>query len=459
MQQQSFYWHQIPWVSPLVLYRFLREKKKKPILLFSGVTNPEQNGGKYSFLPFEPQKILLYREGSDFLKLLRKNLGRKRKIPMNAPEAFHHFCGGLAGFFSYEFGHEFEQFAWSQKEKKSIPLGFFELFETLCAFDHHKKKAYVGGWFDSSQEAQIFFSHFESNFLTVEGLMTDTSTSVERHVFLPEISQDEYTKAIENIKNELVTGNTYQVNFSQKWTTQTNQDAFTLFSHLVQKNPAPMMFFCEHNDGAVISCTPERLFSLQKDTLFAQPIKGTRRRGEDSREDTQLIQDLLDDAKEKAEHSMIVDLIRNDFGRIAEFGSVEVRNFLRVEKYVTVIHLVSDVYAQLRPEKDALDVVKALFPGGSITGAPKVETMDIISKLEPSSRGVYCGSAGYISFNGNADFNILIRTLQKIGPKLEVRAGGGIVIDSTAEREYEESIEKVMGIIGPLGSIDKESLY
>lgn len=438
----QFFWQKIQWHDPLHCYAFLRKKKAAPQLLYSAINPPVPNGGKYSFVPFLPKETLLE---EDLLRLFKESYhSSSRKVPEDIPTAFSKFCGGLCGFLSYEFAQYFDlPVANDQKNSLQIPKVFFQRFETLFAFDHEKKQCFLGGWFEDAFAAEEFFEEFAHSAL----YKRQECERKDLIHFSPQISEQEYTEAIDRIHQELKQGTTYQVNFSQKWSAQTESDAFDVFQILAKKNPAPMMYFCEHEDFAVLSCTPERLFSLQDGRLFAQPIKGTRRRGQNLQEDKKLREELLNDPKELAEHTMIVDLIRNDFGRVATFDSVQVAEFLRPEKYASVIHLVSDISANISAGKNAFHALQALFPGGSITGAPKRETMRIIAELEKEPRQAYCGSAGYISYTGNADFNILIRTLQKKGENVELRAGGGIVIGSSAEREYAESLEKAQGIL------------
>lgn len=449
----KFFWQKVEWTDPLTLCEQLRTQKRSPLLFYSGITVPEVNGGRFSFLPFDPVKTIEYNmseEHTDILQILRSHLGDYRTVPKDAPAPFHYFCGGLSGYMSYELGHQFETFEWPEKTNEHIPTALFFLFETLFAFDHTNNTCFWGTWHHSPQQAEEKFAQLQTMINASQSRSQEIKEKELAHTssseFVPEITKDQYSHAIESIKHELVAGNSYQVNFSQKWSAQRSKDNFQLFRTLADKNPAPMMCFLEHGDISILSCTPERLFSLSDRRIFAQPIKGTRPRGNNEMEEQEIITDLLSDEKESAEHLMIVDLIRNDFGRVAQAGTVRVTDLMRVEKYKTVIHLVSDITATLDQQYDALDVVRAMFPGGSITGAPKIATMNIISELEKSTRGAYCGSAGYISFNGNADFNILIRTVQKYGNQLEVRAGGGIVMDSSAGPEYAESIQKVRGI-------------
>lgn len=264
------------------------------------------------------------------------------------------------------------------------------------------------------------------------------------------LTYEEYLQKIARIKEYLYAGETYQVNFSQKFQAPYEGDAFELYQKITAINPSPFPFFMETDDFAVISNSPERLFKLRQGVLETRPMKGTMPRGQSEEEDTQNIRKLLASEKERAELAMIVDLERNDLGKLCEPGSVEVNEDRVVEKYSHVIHTVSNVRGVLSQQYDWYDALRAMHPGGSITGAPKKRTMEIIQKLEGEPRGIYCGCAGYIDLSGECDFNILIRTLwldkKKNGGVLTFRSGGGIVVDSDPQKEYEETLHKAAAL-------------
>lgn len=297
---------------------------------------------------------------------------------------------------------------------------------------------------------------------------------------IPEIKSNlkksQYLGKLKIIKQRLYAGETYQVNFSQKFAVPFSGDAFSLYERTAEINPSPFQFFLETPDFAIISNSPERLFILKqaphgarradgfakshpRDTLIIEtrPIKGTLPRGKNSREDGKNIKKLLASAKEKAELEMIVDLERNDLGKICMPGTVKVTENRTIEKYSHVIHTVSNVRGTLNERENWLSALHALFPGGSVTGCPKKRTMEIINELEAGPRGIYCGSAGFIDISGRCDFNIMIRTffLEKGrgSGKLTFHSGGGIVVDSDPEREYEETLHKSQALLSTIAKI------
>ena len=273
---------------------------------------------------------------------------------------------------------------------------------------------------------------------------------------LSALPRSKYFKKIRAIKKYLYDGETYQVNFSQKFSAPYHGDALNLYKKMTEINPSPFQFFMESPAGlsqfAVISNSPERLFRIKGRVIETRPIKGTVPRGKTVAEDKENIKRMLASAKEKAELEMIVDLERNDLGKICKPGTVEVNENRVVEKYSHVFHTVSNVRGVLRDDCDFLDALHALFPGGSVTGCPKKRTMEIIRRLEGEPRGVYCGSAGFIDLSGECDFNIMIRTLwfDKKHGKIAFRSGGGIVVDSDAQKEYEETLHKSAALINAI---------
>ncbi|MCL6560459.1 MAG: aminodeoxychorismate synthase component I, partial [Firmicutes bacterium] len=258
--------------------------------------------------------------------------------------------------------------------------------------------------------------------------------------------------AIKRVKEYIAAGDVYQVNIAQRFTVPLLTDGFSLFGQLLYTNPSPFAAYLSGNGFTVISTSPERFLHYDALTrrIHTRPIKGTRPRGRDPAEDARLAHELLASGKDRAEHVMIVDLERNDLGRLAVTGSVHVPEFCVLEKFPTVFHLTSTVEATLPPEVGLAKIMRATFPGGSITGAPKVRAMEIIDEIEPVARGVYTGSIGYLSFNGNMDLNIVIRTLVLRGG-IHFHVGGGIVADSDPEGEYQETLDKGLAFSRVLG--------
>ncbi|MDW7773780.1 MAG: anthranilate synthase component I [Desulfobulbaceae bacterium] len=268
----------------------------------------------------------------------------------------------------------------------------------------------------------------------------------ENHEFTSNMNQPTFESMVERAKEYILAGDIIQVVLSQRFHTRTGLDPFLLYRSLRHINPSPYLFFLRLDDIVLIGSSPEILVRLENGAIELRPIAGTRKRGRTGEEDRELEEELLADPKERAEHLMLVDLGRNDVGRVAAAGSVRVDDLLVVERYSHVMHIVSGVHGRLAPGKDQFDVLNACFPAGTVSGAPKIRAMEIIDELEPERRGPYAGAVGYFGFSGNMDFCITIRTFVMKGEDLWVQAGAGIVADSVPRNEYEETINKAMGL-------------
>ena len=260
-------------------------------------------------------------------------------------------------------------------------------------------------------------------------------------------TKEEFEKIVKRAKEYIEAGDIIQVVLSQRFRKRLKTSPELLYRALRFLNPSPYMFFLKFDDLYVVGASPEILVRVEDGRIETRPIAGTRPRGKTPQEDRELEENLLSDEKEKAEHIMLVDLARNDVGRVAKYGSVKVENLMRIERYSHVMHIVSDVVGELREDRDALDVIRATFPAGTVSGAPKVRAMQIIEELENERRGIYAGAVGYISFQGNTDTAIAIRTAVIRGDEIFVQAGAGIVADSIREREWEETRNKAKALI------------
>ena len=256
----------------------------------------------------------------------------------------------------------------------------------------------------------------------------------------------------------IAAGDVFQVNLSQRFTAQGRHDPLDLYLRLKEESPAPFAAFLQWKDLAVVSASPESFYQTRGDILVTRPIKGTRPRGTDPDDDDRLAAELLASPKDRAELTMIVDLERNDLGRVCEYGSVVVRDPLTIESFAQVHHLVATVEGRLRQDAGPVDVIRALFPGGSITGAPKIRAMEIIDELEPNRRSLYTGAIGYLSQGGSSGFNIAIRTILVEGDRASFQVGGGIVADSDPEAEYEETLAKGKGMLAVLDPGQREGV-
>ncbi len=466
-----FFYISIDFISPLLAYSALRERCD--FLFFSGTKR-----GRYSFIPLDSfnKKEIYSDEKNSFENVKKEYEEMKKNYNFNSlkKSGWHiPYSGGINCLFSYDYAQNFETDIWISSSDEKL-LAYISYSDVFLAFDHEKQKCFIAGWcidekyfLQFSQKIEKILQKKYSQDEIVRKKLQEKQKTNERSErsekkifthFTNILSKKEYLLSFEKAQQEMVKGNSFQINLSQGFTASSSDDAFDIFCQAVKKNPAPMMGFCEWNsttkkgekiNKSIISCSPERLFSLDiHNKIFTQPIAGTRPRGESEKKDRFFEHQLKNSEKEISEHSMIVDLLRNDFGKISEFGSVKVADFARLEKYETVMHLVSDIEGFISKNKTAFDVFRAMFPGGTITGTPKRETMKILQDIEKRDRSFYCGSMGYISFLGESDFNILIRTLEYFNGELYGRAGGGLVFGADGESEYEESLSKWKGVEG-----------
>jgi len=377
------------------------------------------------------------------------------------------FQGGAVGYLSYEALHYLEDVSLPKQDDVQAPWMDFLFFDAGVAFDHQEKEFRS---FGPKQKTTALEARFAA---ALDDLRNDASVSTGRTgPITSNFSKAAYVAAVKEIQSCIAAGETFQANVSQRFQVETTKTPWDVFCKLNQINPSPYSAFFQTDDLSIASASPELLFSIEGDRIVTRPIAGTRPRGKTVVQDQELEAELKANAKENAEHAMLVDLERNDVGRICRAGSVRVQEGFVVEKYSHVQHLVSQVEGRLLQGKTAFDALRALFPGGTITGCPKVRTMEILRHVEPVARGPYTGSLGWIGWNGDAAFNILIRTIyfkheKKTAAGLRKKkktnstslaasaplnpagswrayfhAGGGIVYDSVPEREYEESLQK-----------------
>lgn len=367
------------------------------------------------------------------------------------------FVGGAMGFMSYEFGLKMHGIIPTNADDIDAPDMQYCFYDKVVAFDHEKKLLYFFGVAESKVKAQKLadevrrdategLGEYVSDFAGVRNVK---SPPKDFDVFLDKAM---YVQKISKIQQHLKKGETYQVNFSYRFAFETEEDPFEIYKRMVQLNPSPAACYFDFPEMRVMSCSPERLVSLHGGELMTRPIKGTRPRGKDQKEDMKMERELLASKKDEAELSMIVDLMRNDFGKICTAKSVKVLKHREIEKYSHVMHTVSTIVGKLKKGLSFADVIAATFPGGSVTGCPKKRTMEIIHDLEEFHRDVYCGSAGYFSMSGNMDLNILIRTLLWKEGTVYFHSGGGIVAESDAEEEFEETLHKAQILINALGN-------
>jgi para-aminobenzoate synthetase component I len=438
---------EIIYAEPFAMAR--RLKGAKALTLLESVQRHEHLG-RYSFLACDPSTTLKVMHGKTTLDgalqtetplaILQHVLDSKPRAHVAGLPPFQ---GGWAGFISYEFGKSLEPKAQIPDFAPIAPDLVFHFFDTVISIDHLQERAWiVSGTADAAD--------------ALEAQLRDKQKPLGEHAvsgFSSNLPRAAYERAVARTVDYILDGDIFQANITQTFAANEpeNFDAFALYKVLREKNPATFAALCDYDGITLVSSSPERLIRCDGKTAEARPIKGTRRRDGDVARDAELVMELQASRKDRAENVMIVDLLRNDLSRVCQPGSVKVPVLCGLESYANVHHLVSVVQGDLRPGKTMTDLLAAVFPGGSITGAPKLRAMEIIAELETAPRGVYCGAIGYLGVNGRCDFNIAIRTVQVAHGMVRVQGGGGITARSQPAAEYEESLTKIERIMEALG--------
>lgn len=426
--------------------------------------------GRYSFLGSEPAMIIEARGGEvrvlrdggvaethtgvDPIAFVRERMSRYRLV---IDAALPRFVGGAVGYIGYDMVRFFEDIPEVPKEDSGFPDMVLMIMKDLLIFDNTEKKILVVSNVyleEGADPAEVYHQAGERidrliRRLNVPCEIVNLSLPREVDLEIPESSftRERFHGAVERAKDYIVAGDVIQVVLSQRFQVPLKNDPFDIYRVLRTVNPSPYMYFLRMGPIKIVGSSPEVLVRVEGDRVEVRPIAGTRPRGRDEAEDRALMEELLADPKERAEHIMLVDLGRNDVGRVARMGTVKVKEFMVIEKYSHVMHIVSDVVGELEPGRDAYDVLRSCFPAGTVSGAPKILAMEIIEELEPVRRGPYAGAVGYIDFSGNMDTCITIRTMVINEGDLFLQAGAGIVADSDPEREYEETVNKARGML------------
>jgi para-aminobenzoate synthetase component 1 len=460
-----------------------------PYLLFLDSARDPDRLGRYSFLAADPA-IVIRGKGAAATRT-DTSTGRTTPLATHALAAVREilaphrtaaisglppFQGGAAGYLAYDWGSALERLPSPRYDDLDIPDVIFPIYDWVIAWDHLERRAWListGLPATGSEKSQLsanrlrgVLARLRNDSLSTEVSQTEpAAASAERapsysvsDVELPagvdlrsSFTHRGYLDALTRVREYIIAGDIFQANLSQRFEAPLTESPWALYHRLREINPAPFAAFLDFGAVIVASASPERFLRLDATgQVEARPIKGTRPRGVYPAHDAALGRALQESAKDRAENLMIVDLMRNDLSRVSVAGSVRVPELFALERYATVHHLVSTVTGILEPGRDAVDLLCATFPGGSITGAPKVRAMEIIAELEPSRRGVYCGSIGYISLTGVMDTSIVIRTYQAVRGRVYFSAGGGIVADSDPEQEYRETFDKARALIRAL---------
>lgn len=447
---------------------------QRPFSFFLDSGMDHQRLGRYSFIGSDPFLILKSR-GNHIILLSPKESESKRNNPFDILDELLNtytldsypsptpFNSGVVGYFSYDLCHFIEHLPSTAIDDLQLPECYLGFYDLVLAFDHLEGKTFITscGFPELEEEKRLKraserLQEARNRLLLPPSSLIINPTARRSNItagitLKSNFTHQEYLKAVEAAREYIAAGDIFQVNLSQRFEADSPFSTYQLYQHLRNINPAPFAAYLNFDEVTVLSASPERFLKVQGDLVETRPMKGTRSRGSSAAEDEALARELQNSLKDKAENVMIVDLERNDLGRVCRFGTVKVRELWTLEKYATVFQLTSTVEGRLRQDKDRIDLLKACFPGGSITGAPKVRAMEIIDELEPTRRGIYTGSIGYLSFSGEMDLNIVIRTILVKDGKVYFQVGGGIVYDSDPEGEYQETLDKAKALFQALG--------
>lgn len=441
-----------------VLYQILMDQ---PWAMFLDSGYPRSQQGRYDILTAKPYRTLVTRSGlteisdqagtrlsqGDPFELLKIHMPEVSFETTHLP-----FSGGAIGYFGYDLARRLEEIPEISRNSENIPEMMIGIFDWAIVVDHKQSQSWLVQQGLSAATKSICQ-------LVLERLSGKLETPSSKQGFrikdkvLSNMSRDDYGRAFKRIKRYLQEGDCYQVNLAQRFSVECEGDPWLAYKLLRSLNAAPFSGFLRFPGMQILSSSPERFLRVDRGQVETKPIKGTRPRLDDELKDQEQIRALEASLKDRAENLMIVDLLRNDIGKTCTPGSVNVPKLFGIESFATVHHMVSTIRGQLAKGSGCVDLLRGCFPGGSITGAPKVRAMEIIEELEPDRRGVYCGSIGYIGYDGNMDTNITIRTLSCADHYIRFWAGGGIVADSCEADEYQESLDKAAAILEVLAQL------
>lgn len=450
------------------VYRFLPADLETPVSVFLKLFDENEaafllesvEGGeqvsRYSFIGVQPRQIIKPYNSHDVLETIKQDIARYKPVAL---PGLPRFVGGAVGYISYDYIRKIEsRVPDNSLDDVPVPEAMFMLYEDLIIFDHVKAHIIVlanaHNQGDPDAACQEAIKRIEKLVERIKKPLPELPLAAGRlnQELESTFTQAEFESAVEAAKEYIRAGDAFQIVLSQRLSRKTSATPVNIYRALRMLNPSPYMFFLHypadnaHQALTIVGASPEMLVRLEDGIATVRPIAGTRPRGKTYQEDVCLAEDLLQDPKECAEHIMLVDLGRNDLGRVCEYGSVKVPDLMVIERYSHVMHIVSSVEGRIRPEYDAFDLLRATFPAGTVSGAPKIRAMEIIDELEKTRRNIYAGGVGYFSFDGSMDTCISIRTLVMVGDKVYVQAGAGIVADSDPTGEYQECHNKARAL-------------
>ena len=409
----------------------------------------KSKGKRITLIEGVKKKTYVAKDGP--LKEIKKIMSKFSYVPV---KGLPRFSGGLVGYIGYDTVRFFEKIPDTNKDDLRLPDCLFALTDTILIFDHVDRKIKVVSNAFVNKNASSSYDHavekiekIITNLLKPRKITPSTKNKASKLSVTSNLTQKEFTKIVKKAKEYIKKGDIIQVVLSQRFKAPLKCSSFDLYRSLRSVNPSPYMFYLKFGDIKLVGASPEIMVRCEDRLAELRPIAGTRRRGKNEKEDKLLEKELLSDPKERAEHIMLVDLGRNDIGRVCKYDSVKVTDFMIIEKYSHVMHIVSDVSGVLRKGKDIYDLTSASFPAGTVAGAPKIRAMEIIDELENVKRGTYAGSVGYFSFSGNMDTCIAIRTILVKGNTAYFQAGAGIVADSKPDKEYQETKNKAKAML------------
>lgn len=454
MNQLYLHCKKIPFENSKFFSQYLCISKEYShhVLLESG------RGGRYSIAAFQPDKIIFGKNNQltiqdhhgtkilngNPLSLFKEWMGQYHVEKL---EDVPDFQGGAIGYISYDYARYIEKLPALANDDLLLPELYFFIFKEWFVFDHQKQVLWLLFLYEKDEAIEERVSVWETCWMEEHSQLTPIKAHpIKKDDLEVSMNEQQFIDAVKKVQQYIAQGDVFQVNLSVRQSKPIQVEAIAVYEQLRVLNPSPYMAYFHTPDFQLVSGSPELLVKKNGMEVSTRPIAGTRSRGKDEAEDLKLANELIENEKERAEHVMLVDLERNDLGRVCTYGTVEVNEFMVIEKYSHVMHIVSNVRGELAENKTSYDIINATFPGGTITGAPKVRTMEIIEELEPVQRGIYTGSLGWIDFSGDLELNIVIRTMLIKEGKAHVQAGAGIVIDSNPKHEYKESLKKAAAL-------------